>query len=313
MKAKRGASDADPNRSTEGKASSKRSKLAHVLEEATREELEALVIPCAKTNFLSLPTEIRLQIYGHLLIGPDDGDIEYDIQAAMRPASSFPHFRSPSIFPHIILANRTICDEASTVLYGKNIFSFVNFEAANLVHFIDGIGSHNSNLIRHLSFDFPQFWVCERTEDPGNVTLYSPDAKMLETIAERCGNLKSLTIRPYSLRNAISQADDEGGAIYGFSEALRLLNVCLTAIGSSQGRAKDVRPLEITVQVYEHPYDEYESSERIWAEMERYGWTVEKEDCPCDCECERWDTHSDWEDLDEDMISLLIANGHSSW
>lgn len=70
-----------------------------------------------KSDFESIPAELRLQIYGLLL----DGKPEC---CHLQRSELGPSYSTPKLYPAILAVNRSIAAEAYPVLYGENIFLF---------------------------------------------------------------------------------------------------------------------------------------------------------------------------------------------
>ena len=71
-----------------------------------------------KSNFESIPAELRLQIYGLLL----DGKPEC---CHFQRSELGPSYSTPKLYPAILAVNRSIAAEAYPILYGENIFLFL--------------------------------------------------------------------------------------------------------------------------------------------------------------------------------------------
>ncbi|KAK6501674.1 hypothetical protein TWF481_009503 [Arthrobotrys musiformis] len=93
-------------------------------------------------TFLSLPPEIRLQIYSHLLIFPQRGQ-PYSLR-----------LRKPSLDLSILRTNRQIHNEAIPILYSHNTFP-INFHLLISCH-----EAVRTDIRRWLRVDYECFWEC---------------------------------------------------------------------------------------------------------------------------------------------------------
>ncbi|KAF2470262.1 uncharacterized protein BDR25DRAFT_32993 [Lindgomyces ingoldianus] len=89
---------------------------------------------------LTLPPEIRTQIYTYCLCAPNQGLRFYDPQCRLRA------HRAPTTA--LLSANKQLHAEASAVLYSKNEFLFL--EPRGLLNFARKIGPRNSKLVRQI-------------------------------------------------------------------------------------------------------------------------------------------------------------------
>ena len=93
----------------------------------------------------------------------------------------------------LLYTNRQIHSEAIPVLYGVNIFSFVDStpqQVGLLQAFLDCIGSVNAGSLSHLCINFP---VLESIEDqPGKAKLREDSLQSLKLLREKSTNLTTL-------------------------------------------------------------------------------------------------------------------------
>jgi hypothetical protein len=121
---------------------------------STKRELEDIkeAAGFSKTlPFLSLPREVRDQVYSYALLVPSN------IKPEPRPIhllSLEPLCWKPPT-PSLCLVNKQIHDEAIEVLYRENTFCFQN--PGELLRFEDQIGDQNRNLIRSLEISMSVF------------------------------------------------------------------------------------------------------------------------------------------------------------
>lgn len=91
--------------------------------------------------FLSLPLEIRRQIYSHLLLAPPTHPILWPSAPSTKPQRT--------IHPSILLANRQINHEATSLLYTHNRFSFHHPSDCNIFShiFAQPFAHHLSSIV----------------------------------------------------------------------------------------------------------------------------------------------------------------------
>ena len=117
---------------------------------------EPVTAPCS-FDFLQLPTEIRLQIYRWLLVSKVRIKITTTelptLKVASHPDRQTPEFSfhhdlsNNDIFPQILTASRRVHEEATPILYGRNIWHFVVNKWFQ--HFLHHIGPQNTSSIRY--------------------------------------------------------------------------------------------------------------------------------------------------------------------
>lgn len=167
-----------------------------------------------RTNFLSLPRELRNLIYAYVLVDKEYIDL-----------GTWIHH---SLSSQLLRTNRTIHDEAAEVLYAHNRFNFtMRYPDDLLPSFLDQIGPDNSKHIRHIRIDFPTFQYL----DPGDVNLTDQSVRILEKLKDCCGNLRTLTTSRSSTDNMERRLDnlDHPKVV---TEALKLVDARFRAISS---------------------------------------------------------------------------------
>lgn len=141
------------------------------------------------TSFLSLPAELRNIVYSHLLIQ----DLPFD-----------PWTKSPSkngLATSLLLANKHISHEASSVLYGQNMFDFspisrwhVNHQNVSLedavASFLKRIGEKNASCIRRVCIDFPRLEICGK----GVVRIVEHEMDVLAMLEASRQDLRRVTL-----------------------------------------------------------------------------------------------------------------------
>jgi hypothetical protein len=202
------------------------------------------------TNFLSLPSELRNNIYEQLLILHEPIDIR-------------PHwcwlFPPGTLHPKILLANKTVHREASSLLYAQNCFDFSGCGSEKAITFLYQIGRKNASHIRSIEIYFPSFYALG---DP-DVIITDDSIRFLTSIKSNCTNLSTLKISLGSVNYMLLRLDalDSPRSV---SKALALLDTQFRAISSLK---------EVIFEVYEVLL-----SGDIRRKMESNGWTVQIKD-----------------------------------
>lgn len=131
------------------------------------------------TNFLSLPSELRNDIYEQVL-----GGSKHCIKLS---SIRNPETRGP--IPGLLLANKSISLEAASVLYAATCFDFDDSTSKSVVAFLDQIGRRNASFILDLRVDFPTFDdpYCER------MALEEENEAVLAKIHDFCKSLRTIT------------------------------------------------------------------------------------------------------------------------
>lgn len=192
-------------------------------------------------SFLSLAGEVRNKIYEMALLRTNPID----------PWNLFWEHLTPGL----LRSNQAIHREASSVLYGRNIFDFTTAESDDIVSFLEQIGSKNAGHIRHMLIEFPSFLHL----DPEEVTLEHDAVRMLEHMQQACSNLSNITTSLSSTDSMEVRLDNlENHKVA--TDALELVNTHFQNIPSLQ---------KITVEVYEDG-----GSYQLRRTMEKYGWIL---------------------------------------
>ncbi|KAI1193029.1 hypothetical protein F5X97DRAFT_328988 [Nemania serpens] len=139
-------------------------------------------------RFLSLPPEIRNQVYEVILVPPhpvrlvditDHGTIQVF-------GASWSWKRSTVL----LRVNRQIRVEATAILFGRNQFTIGSDCPEALFYFLTCIGPVNASLITHLRVNFPS--VDDVDCVPGQLTLRNPDVRDMQLIQRICTGLATL-------------------------------------------------------------------------------------------------------------------------
>lgn len=202
-------------------------------------------------NFLDLPSEIRNDIYEKLLV------LQEPIIGLMNHWYFGLGFGG--LTPGLLLVNRRIHEEASSLLYAQNCFDFSTYCSNDISEFLKTIGHKNAQYIRNVRLDFP---ILENLHQQ-SVSIESDSAKTLEEIRNACSNLNSITI------SLISTQDEESKLAANPSiipEAIALVDIHLRTIPSLQN---------IIVEVYK---DGPNACART--EMKCHGWILSEQEGP---------------------------------
>ncbi|MCJ1402140.1 hypothetical protein MMC11_005359 [Xylographa trunciseda] len=199
------------------------------------------------TNFLNLPSEIRNNIYEQLLV------LQEPVVCLNSPWLGYSYIRA--LTPGLLLANKTVHHEASSLLYSLNRFDFTNCTSKHVVSFLEQIGRNNANYIRHICVDFPEFHFL----DLHDVTLTDDSVGILAKFQSDCNKLGTLTTSLQSTNTMELKLDalDHPKIV---AKAMALVNARFRAISTLQ---------EIIVEVCEDGPNDY-----IRREMKGHGWTI---------------------------------------
>lgn len=131
-----------------------------------------------RVSFVSLPAEIRIEIYKHLLVG-------------RRPISPWNIHRK--LVPNLLFANTMTFHEARSLLYRYSCFDFSWRSYGQICQFFDVIGRTKTSHIQYIRVDFPQLRDIE-----DNISLEKDSALTMALIQSRCTSLKCLIAAPHS-------------------------------------------------------------------------------------------------------------------
>ncbi|KAL3471632.1 hypothetical protein BJX99DRAFT_21127 [Aspergillus californicus] len=218
-------------------------------------------------SFLSLPSELRNEIYIYLLVrreplDPWNGDHE--------------------LVPNLLSTNSTILHEARSLLYGDNRFDLTRstWEPERLFRFFDTIGFVNSSHIRCIRIDFPGLRDLE-----DDISLEEDSLRILEKIQSHCTNLKTLIV-----------ASESTSVMENRLDSLDSPKVCAKALSLVAARFKTISSLrDVIIEVYEEG-----PNSDIRRKMESHGWILNVVE---PVEEEEWDNDRAWDDF-EDNESL---------
>ncbi|KAH7359749.1 hypothetical protein BKA66DRAFT_445259 [Pyrenochaeta sp. MPI-SDFR-AT-0127] len=196
------------------------------------------------TNFLSLPSEIRNNIYERLLVLQEPIEFRY---------SKFE--RLQNLTPELLLVNKTIYREASSLMYAQNCFNISICTSEEVVSFIERIGRNNARYIQHIYIDFPAFEYLVLDA----VMLYSESTDALAKIQSDCSNLGSITMSPHSIHAMERRLSTLDNAKIT-AEVIALVNSHFRAITTLR---------EVIVDVYEDS-----SNDEMRRSMKSHGWKL---------------------------------------
>ncbi|RJE17735.1 hypothetical protein PHISCL_09929 [Aspergillus sclerotialis] len=126
------------------------------------------------TNFLSLPPEIRCEIYKYLLVHKGYFCLFY-------------RGGDQELASNILCTNKMIFNEARSLLYGHNRFDFTTCKSDFVFQFLDQIGRHNASYIRYMRIEFP--YLCDL--DSERLILEYGIFRILAKIQSDCTNLRT--------------------------------------------------------------------------------------------------------------------------
>ncbi|KAL4886857.1 hypothetical protein BJY04DRAFT_176722 [Aspergillus karnatakaensis] len=199
-----------------------------------------------RANFLSLPGEIRNTIYNHVLVSEEP----------LAPGGI-----NSSIAPKILLANKTIYNEAASLLYSENTIDLAEYAPREISSFLCRIGPGNARNIHCIRLDLScfiynaeYFWTAGENDS---------DLRALALIRTSCPELKTLVLSQHlywqlelELEASASNEHIEG--------VLRSLDARLRAFTSLETIVAEV--------VYGAP-----GYSVLVAQMEGYGWKASSE------------------------------------
>lgn len=152
----------------------------------------------ASTSFLSLPIEIRIDIYNRVLAVP------YSLYIFQEPGCPVESFAPEKHYAWLALlfTNRQVSGEAGAVLYGSNHFTLEEVESKRhqdslLESFFNCIGPANAGSLSHFCINFP---ATEQTEEvqSGEIRLTEGSLKNLRLLQKECTKLNTLETLVYT-------------------------------------------------------------------------------------------------------------------
>ncbi|KAI9642000.1 hypothetical protein NHQ30_009871 [Ciborinia camelliae] len=196
-------------------------------------------------NFLSLPSELRNNIYEQLLVVESPFSL-----------SAFGTFqRREKVTLGLLRANKTIYGEASFVLYARNRFDLSWCDTEYIESFLARIGRINASCITYICINFPEFDHL----DLHDITLEEDSSRMLARLQSDCTGLNTLQTSlntTYEMEVRLDRLDNLNIVV----EALALVDAHFRGISSLQN---------IIVEVYEEGPSDFIRNEEI-----KNRWTV---------------------------------------
>jgi hypothetical protein len=132
------------------------------------------------TSFLDLPAELRNEIYKHLFLFRE-------------PIIPWKRYNDKKIATNLLLTNKTILHEASSILYSSNCFNLIRWDPRAITKLLDDIGVFNASRLRCIRVTVPGF--C-RLDDDSRACLGEYCLRASETVRSYHTDLKSLAITP---------------------------------------------------------------------------------------------------------------------
>lgn len=176
-------------------------------------------------NFLSLPIEIRNNIYQKVLALPQP------LHLFQYPGYPVESFIPGKPYPWLVLlyTNRQISEKVKAVLYRFNSFTFQKVENSSVLEtFIKSILHFNTGSLSHLYINFPA------TENiHSEISLREGSLQRLQLLQKECGSLPKLEVLIYSgnfkllieqdsspVREVLSEINREFGYIYSLARII---------------------------------------------------------------------------------------------
>lgn len=215
-------------------------------------------------SFLSLPAELRNEIYIYLLVRTEPID---------------PGHGDHELVPNLLSTNSAILHEATSLLYGHNRFDLTlsTWNSELTSQFFDTIGFVNSSHLRCIRIDFPGLRDLEE-----DISLEEDSLHILEKIQSHCTNLKTLIV-----------ASESTSIMENRLDSLDSPTICAKALALVAARFKTISSLqEIIVEVYEE-----RPSSDIRRKMESHGWILNVVE---PVEEEEWNNDRTWDDVEDD-------------
>lgn len=259
-------------------------------------------------GFFSLPSELRNEIYGLLLVTDQIPSAFVPHSGAIRPLESWSfRRRTGGLSLGLLRVNKALHREGSSVFYGRNHFDVSGYSskpAEKLSSWLQQIGSTNALHVQHLLIEFPG-WA---SFQPGNpFRLDDESVAIIATIKSSCTSLKTITTTLRSTNQMELCLDGLENRKLA-TERLGLVDATLRSIPSLQ---------QVGLEVYEDGPSSY-----IRQDMETLGWTLQKFKNEEEAEDDYWeqdnyrlsDSDDDWDEPDENEYDDYdIDNDSDFW
>ncbi|KAJ6132241.1 hypothetical protein N7471_007456 [Penicillium samsonianum] len=214
-------------------------------------------------SFLSLPAELRNEIYMYLLVRSEPID---------------PWNGGHELVPNLLSTNTKILHEARSLLYGDNCFDLSRWESEIIAQFLDTIGFINASYLQCIRIDFPTLRELEY-----KVNLEVDSLRILEKIQCHCINLEKVITTSKSTTAMENQLDSFDSP-----------KICEKALALVDARFREISSLqEIVIEVYEEG-----PSLDLRRKMRSRGWILNVVEEPV--EEVKWNFHTSWDGLEDD-------------
>ncbi|PQE19292.1 hypothetical protein CJF31_00009366 [Rutstroemia sp. NJR-2017a BVV2] len=201
------------------------------------------------TNFLSLPSELRNDIYEQVLTG-----FSNNIEESMCEDDD-----QESQIPGLLLANKRIYLEASSVLYAATTFDLSIYRMPEVVKFLERIGRRNASFILNIRIDFPYL----KDLRIARVTFEDESEAALAAIRDYCTSLRTLT----AVRESVSTMEE---TLLVHNQYRKGYEMPMMALQLADERFRAVASLqEIIIELDEGIPPTY-----LRTEMKRRGWRI---------------------------------------
>ncbi|KAF2755604.1 hypothetical protein EJ05DRAFT_478582 [Pseudovirgaria hyperparasitica] len=200
-------------------------------------------------TFLDLPAEIRNEIYRLALELPMSMPV---LVLGLCGLQSCP------TITNLLLTNKAVYSEASSLLYAETIFDFSKCAVHTAISFIDKCGPRNASYMRHLLIKSPLL------SEPfhGDDAFPEDIQELLSKIGHCCLGLHTITMELYSA-NTMEQLIDSAESPMIISKAIELVDYRLRAIPSLE---------TIKIRLYEV------GPTVVRSHMQSRGWLIETHD-----------------------------------
>lgn len=192
----------------------------------------------SKLNFLDLTIEIRLKIYGEVLVAPEPLSLIFNSSPGDPAKLIAVREDSDGFSPQILRVSKQIHHEATPLLYGNNQFHLSRLHEEfgdrlmpsneGVIKFLTQMGDYNASLIRHLGIYFP---LTRNDPDPDPV-----QNQALDFLHDKCTSLTTVRILLWNVfnldRSYKGVKSDEAGSSILFAEYLKRIDVLLKRTSS---------------------------------------------------------------------------------
>jgi hypothetical protein len=168
-------------------------------------------------TLLTLPKELRLQIFSELLVDPDPIVFGANWDFSRSPSRPLVRYKEDGLCPAVLQLNRQTHSEASPILYINNCFKFSDDPipsftgSADIAPFFSQIGSQTSR-IRHICITLPSSH--DFFDYQTRVELLEPYAKNLKLIRDTCTGITTfeLSVDPHCVDDVLGDSPMAAGS-----------------------------------------------------------------------------------------------------